>query len=232
MNHKTVIEKLAAAGSLTPEQVERIGRNVNEMMSAMEDPHFMKEAAMGWPGMKEFGKTVGRQAIAILPASIAAVAVGKGMDLAARAAGVGAGAVTGAVKKKKGMEKMLEAHPDLKQVDQNRLKMHFDSLHRFSPEYAADPLVSGEYIKQTMTMEAYPLTTLKGAIEAGSKVRGRESRAPSEFMAKGAPQDAKEVLLNKLDDKMEKLRAGQVTPEKRKALQGANVMKDWVKKNL
>lgn len=171
------VEKLAAAGYLTDEQVERIGRRTAEMVKAYrEDPAFRKEAneKLGMNPMVQ--KMLKR--------------VGYGTAL-------GAGAVAGAtamnlvreklkersdsLKKAKDYKGMLEANPQLRgaEVDAQMVQRHFDTLHRFNPEYAADPMVAGTYVQNSLEMARPNIDALnnvvnarKNLIDAQTKARG------------------------------------------------------------
>ena len=63
------------------------------------------------------------------------------------------------VGKNKQFRKMLEETPELKHdfgadpKAMHRIKMTFNSLHQMNPEFAADPLIAGDFVKSRMIME-------------------------------------------------------------------------------
>jgi len=47
-------------------------------------------------------------------------------------------------------EQMLDINPDLKKVPQDRAKLVFKTLNNFAPAAASDPLVAGNFVRNTM----------------------------------------------------------------------------------
>ena len=48
---------------------------------------------------------------------------------------------------------MLANHPELSDLDTNKVRLYFEALWRFSPTLAEDPLSAGAYVRQAMTMD-------------------------------------------------------------------------------
>lgn len=51
---------------------------------------------------------------------------------------------------KSGWKSMMAKNPDLKKMDQRKLKDHFRVLAKFNPEMASEPTVAGSFVRQTM----------------------------------------------------------------------------------
>jgi len=171
------IEKLAAAGHLTDEQVERIGRRAAEMVKAYrEDPSFRKEAneKLGMsPMMQGAMKRIG-----------GGMLIGAGMTM-------GVAGIEGireklkerksSLEKAKNYKSMLEANPDLRasSVDSKMVQRHFDTLHKFNPEYASDPMVAGTYVQNSLEMARPNIDALNNVVGA------RRNLADAQFREKG-----------------------------------------------
>lgn len=57
-------------------------------------------------------------------------------------------AAKGAVQKSRGFNKMLDQNPQLQKMDKNKVQAIYGTLHRFNPEMAQDPFVSGAWVKR------------------------------------------------------------------------------------
>jgi len=139
------VEKLAAEGQLTAEQVERIGSNVAEMLKAAEaDPSIkarLEKLAINW----------GRVAEMTIPPLLAGVALTGGSALANTALS-GYRASQAEEEKADNYKEMIRANPDLRGKDSKAMQRAFSTLHRFNPEYAADPMVAGAFVENTLDM--------------------------------------------------------------------------------
>lgn len=84
----------------------------------------------------------------------------------------GFGLATAAVKayqamtKKRDFDEMIATNPDLaaaQQADPVKFNQHYNALRRMNPQFAAEPIVAGSYMRQ---MAAYPESAGKVVVEA------------------------------------------------------------------
>jgi hypothetical protein len=158
-----LIDKMASDGILTAQQVERIGRHVSDLMGAIDqDPSILKQAGVPdmvtKPGFWEIFKATLPQ---IAASTAGGLAMAGGLYGLQHMGNTVSKHTIGAVQKDRAYSKMLEVHPDLVERDQKRTRLFFDSLHHFSPHYAADPLMAGEYVRQQMDSGAIPPATVQ-----------------------------------------------------------------------
>jgi hypothetical protein len=114
--------------------------------------------------MAPFSEVIGRSA-----ASGAAMAAGFGLAMAA-------GKAYQAMTKKRDFEQMMSANPDLKDAmrsDPKGFSRHYTALRTMNPQFAAEPVVAGAYMRQ---MSAYPESAGKVVVEA---LQARKGITPS-----------------------------------------------------
>lgn len=82
---------------------------------------------------------------------------------------------------------MLEENPDLRdKAGIPFVKRHFNTLHKFNPEYASDPNVAGSYVRQNMQLQSDDISAIHALVKARRDIQGaRELRAMPAF---GAPR--------------------------------------------
>lgn len=137
---------------------------------------FLKEAG--------FMETMGRAIREAIPGAIAAAGV------AAVGAGVskGYGLVKERFTKVRDYSNMLKANPQLRDHDAGSVQMVYSSLRKTAPSLAADPLIAGSFVRNTLEMspESGPGIPLQSAkllaetqrnITQGKKSRGSISEA-------------------------------------------------------
>lgn len=161
------VEKLAAAGHLTPEQVKDIEERVAEFVKAAEeDPTLLVDAHEKLGGifdsMSGAGRRFGSTTMQQLPGATANfVALGL--------VGGAAGAATEAYKsvrdslvKAKAYKAMMDQAGDrISDLPAQSIQQSFNTLYRVNPEYAKDPVVAAEFVRETNRSEAYPFQLLK-----------------------------------------------------------------------
>lgn len=214
----SVVEKLAAAGHLSDEQVERIGRNVHEFMKAAEADPVMMKAAMekvafaipSWlkdpakfPRQGFMQKALGH-AYDVAPAAAGASLIGGGYGLAKSMAGAGVGAATDHVHKAKAYKMMVAGSPQLRDADPEVAQKAFNTLYKFNPDYAKDPLVAGTFVKNVIDQERLDIGTVNSLVKARREMAPRDDRGPDFFGMKAPRAD---------DPEMDKARAGKATEE-------------------
>jgi len=197
----TLTQKLASAGHLTDGQAQQIEKNAQAFDRALEDLSFLKEAV---------------EKLGIDPAPLAAAAE-KAPSLWARIArevemravptlvtggllaGGGLAAAGGRALVEKLMagrhrnqafEEMLEVNPQLKSEDPTKVQRIFDSLYRFNPAYARDPMVSGTFVDSSLSDAKMHVNTINSLVDAHAKLQGRGPGSFSsgvEFFSKAVP---------------------------------------------
>tara|TARA_Y100000310_G_C19997534_1_gene496928 strand:+ start:51 stop:515 length:465 start_codon:yes stop_codon:yes gene_type:complete len=74
---------------------------------------------------------------------------------------------------------VLDAHPELKAHPAKKVEQYFDTLYRFSPSLAADPLGAGAFIRQAIRMDEFggpPPDTIKNLADIEDKrLKSRKS---------------------------------------------------------
>lgn len=157
----SVVEKLAAEGHLTDEQVERIGKTVSEIRKmAQEDPELVRETLEKMGAPVDFLKSFGEKFLIGAGATLGAAGVGLGISKFQD--------IKHGLSKAKYYKNMIDANPELqnKNVDAVVVQKHFDTLHKFNPEYASDPVVAGTYIQNAMEYARPSLDTVNNLVQA------------------------------------------------------------------
>jgi hypothetical protein len=169
----TLVEKLAEAGELTDEQVEKINQNVAEMVNAAEaDPEFREKLAQGvFSGtMKYLGEKV-------LPIALAGGALSAGA--------YGYERLRESMEQKRldeaktvNYQNMLKSSPNLKSYDSGIVQQAFNTLHRFNPEYASDPLVASNFVARAAEDAMGDLNVVNSVVQARKNMADTRRREP------------------------------------------------------
>ena len=93
--------------------------------------------------------------------------------------------------KAKGYKEMMNAKPELGEggADAKTVQRHYDTLYKFNPEYAKDPLVAGAYVSQSLEMAQPNLSILNGLVSA------RREHLSSQHMERETPATKKFVKM-------------------------------------
>jgi hypothetical protein len=177
-----LVEKFAAEGRLTEEQVERIGRNVSAFLSQCDrDPSFKKEAEekLGW-------RNLVKEVASKPDAGFFERAYAQAHDMAPLLAGsVGLGVLLGGVTdagrkvldlvkekatKASSYKAMVEKNPQLANADPTMVEDAFSTLYRFNPSYAEDPLVAGTFVKNVLDQERVDIGTISNLVGARKQI--------------------------------------------------------------
>lgn len=122
---------------------------------------------------KAFGKgTLGRKALGF-GAGAAGIAGGiKGLEA------ISEGIAT-PIKKRSAFNKMIDDNPGLKKEDQRDVKRVFNTLFRFNPKMAGDPLVAGSFMKRTLQFkdEGIQPVDVKTLTEVSRNMSGNKSNS-------------------------------------------------------
>lgn len=196
-----IVEKLASEGHLTAEQVERIGRNVHDFMEAVDkDPVLMKEAMeklCGWESaVKKLGPDSGffqhayAHAHDAVPYLVGSAALGTALGLGTEGARAAIRSVKDSIGKAKAYRTMMEENPHLSEEDPNITEKAFNTLFRFNPAYAQDPLVAGTFVKNIVDQERLDIGTVTNLVQARrhmAEVGQKGGGGLSDFFMKNMP---------------------------------------------
>ena len=87
--------------------------------------------------------------------------------------------------KGRNFRKMMDANPDLDQLDKKQVRMAFDTVNRFNPEFASDPLVAGTWTRQIAGYgEGVPVDRAAQLVNASTAMTKARSGA---YMVKSNP---------------------------------------------
>lgn len=162
-----VIEKLAAAGYLSQDQVDRVRSNVRSFFNEMDsNPDFASETLDKTAGF------VGDVAGHVDPAKTVAGLITAGLVVGAATGGRDIyDAVKGKIMHHRSFGKMMDMNPALKKHDKKMVNAAFNTLHRFNPDYAADPLVAGTFVQNALDMSRVDVGTVNSLVDANSKLK-------------------------------------------------------------
>lgn len=145
MDGTQLMEKVA---ELAPDKYDFIVQGIAEIKDgpfrdeAMEEQDaIIKQAQLNW---EQVGSSAMRGGLS-LSKGIAATALG-GIGLAL--AGDAYDATRRAVHKTRNYKRMLASNPDLREKPATQVQSIFSTLHRFNPEFSADPAVAGSFVRQ------------------------------------------------------------------------------------
>jgi hypothetical protein len=135
-----------ATKQLTSDQKEKVADRVEQLLGSLEsDPVLLEEAyeKLGF----DFKELASR------------LAMGAGMTAGGALGLTGVNLVKEmlhdsgqAAEKARYYKAMLDNTPELtsKDVDSRRVQQHFNTLYKFNPDYASDPLVAGAYVQNAV----------------------------------------------------------------------------------
>lgn len=165
MDSKLLMDKVA---EVAPEKFEFLVKTASEIKQSPFREEFvaefeglLKKAQMDWGGIA--GKL--RGGAESLGKGVVTTALG-GIGLAL--AGDAYDATRRAIFKTRNYKKMLAANPDLKDKPAAQVQSIFSTLHRFNPEFSADPVVAGSFVRNHVTFagEGVGLDSLKSLVDA------------------------------------------------------------------
>ena len=104
-----------------------------------------------WKGSKP-GKGFGGQLGKATTKGLAYGLGGLGIGAGAAAAGAAGSAVHRKLTSKRRFEAMMQHYPGLKKHRTAQVKKRWDTLNKFSPALAKDPLIAGTFLKRTMEL--------------------------------------------------------------------------------
>ena len=86
----------------------------------------------------------------------------------------------------KGFDRMMAAHPSLKQEDPTLVRTRYTSLFNLAPTLASDPYVAGSVVKQWIEYPVVNTTALKDITRAEADARPTKLLLPALLQAGGA----------------------------------------------
>lgn len=163
MSLKSAIEKRARA-EYDAERSSRLdhararGQQLAKQASATKEANFFQNVATG----------------------AASLAIGGGI---LGAANVGLGALERGYKsltegktKAKAVSHMLRVHPQLGKEDKTKVLRAFDTLYKFNPDAATDPLTAGSFVEKTLTYGAVTTDEVKKLVDIRKAMRDAEAK--------------------------------------------------------
>lgn len=182
----SILEKLSQQG-LTKEHIQRAQARVEGVLKEAEKNPVLRRELLEklgfspWETLKTTGRVMGRSVGPILGKSLGAATAGAVMGAGALGAKKGYEAVESSVGKAKAYKEMIDVRPELKDRDPKAVQRAFNSLYRFNPAYARDPLVAGSFVDSVSASERLDLGTVN-ALVAGRKSMAGPSFEPFRFL--------------------------------------------------
>jgi hypothetical protein len=205
----SLVNKLASEGHLSAEQVDRIGRHVREFMREVDsNPSFMKEAVeklSGWDSaVKKLSPDSGflqhayANAHDALPYLLASAGLGAGLGMGADLGKRAIHGVQDSVQKNRAYKAMMSENPNLAETDPGMAEKAFNTLYRFNPEYARDPLVAGSFVKNVMDQERLDLNSMNNLVSAHRQMSdSNKGKGSTEFFMNAMPSPDLGMKLDK-----------------------------------
>jgi len=171
-------KKLAESGHLTKAQVARVEASAAAFTkAAAADPKFLEEALQKLGFFDRVSEYGGRALRSLGGAALTALPVALGTAAATATVAGGAGALSEAYKsirdslgKAKAYKTMMdEAGDRIRGIPSKQVQQSFNTLYRVNPEYARDPVIAAEFIRETNRSEAFPFQLLKTLQPEGRK---------------------------------------------------------------
>lgn len=195
-----ITEKLAAEGHLSAEQVDRINRSVHDFMEAFDrNPQFRKEATeklAGWESATKklndesgFFQHAFAHAHDALPYLAGSAALGTVLGVGTEAGRDLVKSIKDSIGKAKAYRSMMQENPHLGEEDPNITEKAFNTLFRFNPQYAHDPLVAGTFVKNVIDQERLDIGTVGNLVQARRHMAdaGGKGGGMADFFMKAMP---------------------------------------------
>lgn len=114
----------------------------------------------GRPGLGTLAGNVGLAGLGTLAGGIGLALAGDATDWIRRG-----------LTKSRDYKRMLASNPDLKEKPANQVQAIFSTLHRFNPDFASDPVVSGSFVRNHVDLAgegagAVGLDSMKNLVDA------------------------------------------------------------------
>jgi hypothetical protein len=157
--------------------VDRIGHNVRDFMAEVDkNPALLKEATeklAGWqsyvkklPEEATFMQRAGAHAKDLAPFALATSGLGLAMGYGHDAARSAVKGMSDVYSKHQAYKTMLEENPALVNADPNVVQKAFNTIYKFNPHYAKDPLVAGTFVKNVIDQDRMDIGTVSNLVQA------------------------------------------------------------------
>jgi hypothetical protein len=100
--------------------------------------------------------------------------------------------------KRQAYKSMLEENPQLANADPRITEKAFNTIYRFNPAYAKDPLVAGTFVKNVIDQERMDIGSVSNLVQANKFINEAKGKGPKmtdffmEAMQKAPDQAMKE----------------------------------------
>lgn len=146
-------QMVALLGRIEPDFVEDTLKDFNTILGVVKE----KTAAMPEVNWKPYMLAAGGTVVGGLASSIATDLY----DAAKRG-----------LSKGHNFKRIMEANPSLKkEVDQTNLRRAYNAVHRYAPEFTADPMVGGAILKRIATLPDYATTDILNLISSRKNLK-------------------------------------------------------------
>lgn len=155
-----VLDELVKSGSISEERAVEIRAEAAKMAAAVKsDPALRCEANEKLAaGPLNLGQA--------LKYTAAATGLGMAAQAGSQLVRKGVDVIHSALTKSKHYKAMVDANPELKDLPAEKVQMAFDTLHKFNPDFASDPMVAGEYVYHAAEQGGYPMKEISGIVSA------------------------------------------------------------------
>ena len=157
---------------MTQEDLEKVAEKADEFVQALQaDPELMSEAVekLGglWDSVSEGAKGLGETFNKALPLTLAAAASTAAVAGASGLASETYKTIKDSIMKAKAYKNMMDQAGDrIVDVPAEKVQQAFNTLYKFNPEFARDPVVAAEFVRETSRAEGYPFNLLRTVIDA------------------------------------------------------------------
>jgi hypothetical protein len=182
------------SSQLSPEQHAQAQQRAQQFLKAAHaNPGLYRELMekLGfspWQSVKGIGSGVGARFPNMMSQALTAMGVGGALAAGSYGAQKGFEAVSAKLNKAKAYKEMVEARPDLKDRDPQAVQRAFNSLYKFNPQYARDPLVAGSFVDSVSTSERLDLGTVNSLVQARKNMAGPQLD-PYKLVPKATAED-------------------------------------------
>jgi hypothetical protein len=164
MDSMTMMEKVA---EVAPEKYDFMVKTAAEVRESPfrdeiveELDGILKKAGTGWDSFMGGAKTMGLGVLGTAAGGIGLALAGDLYDATRRG-----------ITKGRDYKRMLASNPDLKEKPSAQVQAIFSTLHRFNPDFASDPVVSGSFVRNHVDLAgegagAVGLDSLKNLVDA------------------------------------------------------------------
>jgi len=157
---------------MTEEDLEKAAERADDFVQALQsDPELMNEAVekLGgvWDTVSEGARGLGETFNKALPLTLAAAASTAAVAGASGLASETYKTIKDSILKAKAYKAMMdEAGDRIADVPAEKVQQSFNTLYKFNPEFARDPVVAAEFVRETSRSEAYPFNLLRSVVDA------------------------------------------------------------------